>query len=326
MKAILPVAGKGTRLRPLAHTYPKALIPVAGRPMVDWILEPLIAAGLQEAVFIVGWLGDEIERHVRAEYPGLSLRFVPQGETLGLGHAVSLGLDEGEGEVFIVLGDTLFETDVRAIVDAPHSVLGVKEVADPRRFGVAEVQDGRITRLVEKPAEPRSNLALIGLYNIKNGEALRLTLERMMRDDIRTRGEYQITDALQMLIDGGEIFLPWAIDGWFDCGKKETLLDTNRRFLELRDSRREPVRQGDSLLIPPVFVASDARLTRSIVGPNVSVGSGAVIQDAVLSDSLLCDNAVAQGVVLRDAVLGRDSRITQPPRALNLSDHTEVEG
>lgn len=326
MKAILPVAGKGTRLRPLAHTYPKALIPVAGRPMIDWILEPLVAAGLSEAVFVIGWLGEEIERHVRAEYPGLELRFVPQGETLGLGHAIRLGLDEGEGEVFIVLGDTLFETDVRAIVEAPHSVLGVKEVADPRRFGVAEVVDGRIVRLVEKPAEPRSNLALIGLYNIKDGEALRRALDRMLREDIRTRGEFQITDALQMLIDEGEVFLPWPIEGWFDCGKKETLLDTNRRFLELRDGRREPVRAGDSLLIPPVYVAPDARVHRSIVGPNVSVGAGSVIQDAVLSDSLLCEGAVAQGVVLRDAVLGRDSRITQPPRALNLSDHTEVEG
>jgi glucose-1-phosphate thymidylyltransferase len=326
MKAILPVAGKGTRLRPLAHTYPKALIPVAGRPMIDWILEPLIAAGLREAVFIVGWLGEEIERHVRAEYPGIDLRFVPQTEMLGLGHAIRLGLVENEGEVLIVLGDTLFEADVRAILDAPHSVLGVKEVADPRRFGVAETAEGRVVRLVEKPLEPRSNLALIGLYNIKHGEALRLALDRLMRDDIRTRGEFQITDALQLLIDEGEVFLPWPIEGWFDCGKKETLLATNRRYLELRDQRREPVRHGDSLLIPPVYIASDARLTRSVVGPNVSVGAGSVIGDAVLSDSLLCEGAVAQGVVLRDAVLGRDSRITQPPRALNLSDHTEVTG
>ncbi|MDP2360379.1 MAG: sugar phosphate nucleotidyltransferase [bacterium] len=326
MKAILPVAGKGTRLRPLAHTYPKALIPIAGRPMIDWILDPLVRAGLEEAVFIVGWLGAEIEEHVRRQYSGLRLRFVPQGEMLGLGHAIHLGLDEGDGEVFIVLGDTLFEADVAAIRAAPHSVLGVKEVSDPRRFGVAELADGRIVRLVEKPAEPRSNLALIGLYNIKDGDALRRTLSFMIRDGIKTRGEYQITDALQQMIDQGHVFEPWGIEGWFDCGKKETLLATNRHFLDQLDKRREAVRSGDSLLIPPVHLGEGVKLSRSIIGPNVSVGDGASIRDAVIEDSLLCEGVRLEGVVLKDAVLGRDAMVRQPPRALHLSDNTEVDG
>jgi len=326
MKAILPVAGKGTRLRPLAHTYPKALIPIAGQPMINWILDPLVAAGLEEAVFIVGWLGAEIERHVRARYGQLKLRFVPQGEMLGLGHAVYLGLEEGDGDVFIILGDTLFEADVAAIRAAPHSVLGVKEVADPRRFGVAELSQGRIVRLVEKPAEPRSNLALIGLYNIQDGRLLREVLERMIRDDIRTRGEYQITDALQQMIDLGHVFEPWGIDGWYDCGKKETLLETNRHYLQRLDGRREAVRQGDSLIIPPVHLGVDVRLSRAVVGPHVSVGDGCEIRDAVLEDSLLCEGVTLQGVVLREAVLGRDSRVRQPARALHLSDNTEVDG
>jgi glucose-1-phosphate thymidylyltransferase len=326
VKAILPVAGKGTRLRPLAHTYPKALIPIAGRPMIDWILDPLVRAGLEEAVFIVGWLGAEIEEHVRRQYSGLRLRFVPQGEMLGLGHAIHLGLDEGDGEVFIVLGDTLFEADVAAIRAAPHSVLGVKEVSDPRRFGVAELADGRIVRLVEKPAEPRSNLALIGLYNIKDGDALRRTLSFMIRDGIKTRGEYQITDALQQMIDQGHVFEPWGIEGWFDCGKKETLLATNRHFLDQLDKRREAVRSGDSLLIPPVHLGEGVKLSRSIIGPNVSVGDGASIRDAVIEDSLLCEGVRLEGVVLKDAVLGRDAMVRQPPRALHLSDNTEVDG
>jgi glucose-1-phosphate thymidylyltransferase len=326
VKAILPVAGKGTRLRPLAHTYPKALIPIAGQPMINWILDPLVAAGLDEAVFIVGWLGAEIERHVRARYGQLKLRFVPQEEMLGLGHAVFLGLEPGDGDVFIILGDTLFEADVAAIRAAPHSVLGVKEVADPRRFGVAELSQGRIVRLVEKPVEPRSNLALIGLYNIQDARLLREVLERMIRDDIRTRGEYQITDALQQMIEQGHLFEPWGIDGWYDCGKKETLLETNRHYLQRLDARREAVRQGDSLIIPPVHLGQGVRLSRSIVGPHVSVGDGCEIRDAVLEDSLLCEGVHLQGVVLRDAVLGRDSRVRQPARALNLSDNTEVDG
>ncbi|MFA7329668.1 MAG: sugar phosphate nucleotidyltransferase [Candidatus Delongbacteria bacterium] len=326
MKAILPVAGKGTRLRPLAHTYPKALIPIAGRPMINWILDPLVEAGLDEAVFIVGWLGAEIEAHVRQHYHHLNLSFVPQGEMLGLGHAIFLGLQPGDQEVFIILGDTLFEADIAAIRAAPHSVLGVKEVADPRRFGVAELSQGRIVRLVEKPAEPRSNLALIGLYNIKDGGTLHGVLERMIRDDIRTRGEYQITDALQQMIDRGHVFEPWGIEGWYDCGKKDTLLETNRHYLSRLDKRREAVRVGDSLLIPPVHVGEGVRLSRSIVGPNVSVGDGADIRDAVVEDSLLCEGVHLQGVVLKDAVLGRDALVRQPARALHLSDNTEVDG
>ncbi len=326
MKAILPVAGKGTRLRPLAHTYPKALIPIAGRPMIEWIMDPLVEAGLQEAVFIVGWLGAEIEAHVRRRYGQLALRFVPQGEMLGLGHAVSLGLDEGEGEVFIILGDTLFEADVAAIRACPHSVLGVKEVADPRRFGVAELDQGRIVRLVEKPAEPRSNLALIGLYNIKDGEALRLTLKDMIEGDVKTRGEYQITDALQRMIDAGHAFQPWGIDGWYDCGKKETLLETNRHYLGRLDSRREAVRVGDSIVIPPVHLGTGVQLSRSVVGPFVSVGEGATLKDSVVEDSLICEGARLEGVVLREAVLGREALVRQPPRALHVSDNTEVDG
>lgn len=326
MKAILPVAGKGTRLRPLAHTYPKALIPIAGRPMIEWIMDPLVEAGLQEAVFIVGWLGAEIEAHVRHRYGQLALRFVPQGEMLGLGHAVSLGLDEGEGEVFIILGDTLFEADVAAIRACPHSVLGVKEVADPRRFGVAELDQGRIVRLVEKPAEPRSNLALIGLYNIKDGEALRLTLKDMIEGDVKTRGEYQITDALQRMIDAGHAFQPWGIDGWYDCGKKETLLETNRHYLGRLDSRREAVRVGDSIVIPPVHLGTGVQLSRSVVGPFVSVGEGATLKDSVVEDSLICEGARLEGVVLREAVLGREALVRQPPRALHVSDNTEVDG
>jgi glucose-1-phosphate thymidylyltransferase len=326
MKAILPVAGKGTRLRPLAHTYPKALIPIAGRPMIDWIMDPMIEAGLEEAVFIVGWLGAEIEAHVRRSYPDLKLSFVPQGQMLGLGHAISLGLDEKDEDVFIILGDTLFDADVKAIRAAGHSVLGVKEVADPRRFGVAETANGCITKLVEKPAEPKSNLALIGLYNIQEAGQLKATLDRMMRDDIRTRGEYQITDALQMMIDEGVVFEPWAIDGWYDCGKKETLLATNRHYLAQRDTRREAVMVGDSLIIPPVHLGENVRLRRSVVGPFVSVGDGAEITDSVVKDSLFCEASQAGGVVLQEAVLGREARISKPACTLHVSDHTEIAG
>ncbi len=325
MKAIIPIAGKGTRLRPLAYTQPKALIPVAGRPMVDWIMDRLIPAGLEEAVFIVGHLGEQVEDYLRAAYGSLKLRFLEQKVMQGLGQAIHLGLDEGEGEVFIVLGDTLFEADVKAIREHPHSILGVKSVEDPRRFGIAMVQEGAIRRLIEKPAEPESNLALIGLYNIKDGQLLKQTLERMFREDIRSFGEFQITDALQLMIDAGHRFEPWNIEGWFDCGKKETLLSTNRHYLNMRDGRTKPRIHEDSLLIPPVWVGEDVELRRSVIGPHVSLGSGSRVIDSRISDSLLCNRTQVENSVLQEAVLGLEAVWKEQPRVLNLSDHSNVE-
>jgi glucose-1-phosphate thymidylyltransferase len=323
VKAILPVAGKGTRLRPLAHTYPKALIPVAGRPMIDWILDPLEEAGLEEAVFIVGWLGADIESYVRKTRSHLKLKFIQQGEMLGLGHAVLLGLEDCDEEVFIILGDTLFAADIPAICQRPHSVLGVREVADPRRFGVAEVKESRISKLVEKPAEPKSNLALIGLYNVKSERRLKHAIERLIDEDIRTKGEYQITDALQFMIDEGEHFEAWPVDDWFDCGKKDTLLQTNQHFLEQSDSREAPVLMGDSVILPPVFLGENVQVKASVIGPNVSVGAGSKITSSVLSDSLIGEETELEHVNLKQALVGRQALVQKGAQALNLSDQSE---
>jgi glucose-1-phosphate thymidylyltransferase len=326
MKAIIPVAGRGTRLRPLAHTLPKALIPVAGRPMIDWIMDRLIAAGLSEAVFIVGYMGDKIEQYIRKTYPQIISSFVIQEEMLGLGHAVYLGLKEDEKEVFIILGDTLFDADVSAIRNSSSSVLGVKEVADPRRFGVAEINANRITKLVEKPREPKSNLALIGLYNIKEGAVLRAYIEEMMSSGKTSRGEYQITDALQTMIDNGYPFEPCHINGWYDCGKKETLLETNEHYLKENDKRSNPVKIGNSLLIPPVHIGENVYLDASIVGPNVSIDADCKLSKVVISDSLICKKSLIENVVLENSVIGEEAVVQSSIKILNVSDHSELNG
>jgi glucose-1-phosphate thymidylyltransferase len=324
MKVIIPVAGMGTRLRPSTLSQPKVLVPVAGRALIDWILEELVAVGCDEVVFITGWMGAEIRAHVQQHWPDLDSRFVEQEQMLGLGHAVHLGLDDADQGVLIILGDTLFRADLKALMRPEASVLGVRTVEDPRRFGVAELDQGRIVRLVEKPEQPRSNLALVGLYWLRSGAALKQALEQMMAAGRRTRGEFQITDALQALIDGGEPFLPLGIEDWFDCGSRETLLATNRHYLE----RRAPETSAPAgcVIIPPVHLGRGVRLERCVLGPHLSVGDGAQLTGCVLRDSVIGAGARLENLVLQGSIIGAQAVIQRPIETLNLSAHAECAG
>jgi dTDP-glucose pyrophosphorylase len=204
MKAIIPVAGVGSRLRPHTYTLPKVLLNVAGKPIIGHIIDKIIAEGIKEAVVVVGYLGDMIEDYLTRHYD-IHFTFVEQEERLGLGHAIWITRQYvGEDPVLIILGDTIFEVDLSEVLRREHSALGVKAVEDPRRFGVAEVQDGFITQLVEKPEHPRSNLAVVGLYYIKRPALLMECLDRNIQANLRTKGEFQLTDALQAMIERGE--------------------------------------------------------------------------------------------------------------------------
>lgn len=324
MKAVLPVAGVGTRLRPLTVSLPKVLVPVAGRALIDWILLELLAEGLQEAVFIVGYRAELVQEHLERTWPELRCTFVRQEEMLGLGHAVSLGLSEDDEEVFIILGDTLFTADIAGIRARPHNVLGVKTVEDPRRFGVAETRGERITRLVEKPENPTSNLALVGLYNIKQGGVLKESLERMIREGRRTRGEFQITDALQERIEAGDPYDAVEIGDWFDCGKKETLLATNRHFLATRTCPVEAPRLENSLVLPPVSIGPGVVLRDSVVGPDVSLGANCVIENSRIRDSILASGCHVTHTSLEQSVFGEGANSELRPRVLDLGDHSRL--
>ena len=202
MKAIIPVAGAGTKLRPHTYTQPKALIPIAGKTILSFIVDQLEEAGITEFIFIVGYLGEKIHDYVRNSYPHLTTHFVYQNERHGTGHAIKLTQDiVGEDEVIVVLGDTICEYDVKEVVNSPYSMLGVKKVDDPRNFGVAEM-DGSdwVERVVEKPAIPKSNMALVGLYKIKETRQLFDCLGQLFSEDIKTNGDYNLTDALQCMI------------------------------------------------------------------------------------------------------------------------------
>ena len=328
MKIVIPAAGQGVRLRPHTHTLPKVMLPVAGRPIIGHILADVAKLDPKEVRLVVGYRGDTIERYAREAFPDLPIRLVWQKQQLGLGHAVLQALDPGDHDaVLVILGDTVFDVDYEAIVAHAENVLGVRPVPDPERFGIVEL-DGSgkaIAKLVEKPAEPRGNLALVGLYYVHDGETLRRAIEGLVGDDSRTRGEYQLTDALQRMIESGERFIPFEIGGWFDCGKPETLLDTNRALLELR-AASAPVASGDRcVVIPPVHLGAGCTIENAVVGPHVSLADGATIRDAVVRDSILGAGARVEGAVLEGSIVGPGALVRGRARTVNLGENSEVE-
>jgi glucose-1-phosphate thymidylyltransferase len=323
LKAIIPAAGIGTRLRPHTYTLPKALLFVAGKPIISHILDDVIDLGVSSIVLIVGYKGELIEEYVRKEYAHVKVDFVVQEQRRGIGHAVDLTREYADTDepLLIVLGDTIIRTDLRSITECGANALGVKEVEDPRRFGVCELTDGRITRLVEKPQDPPSNLALVGLYYLQDAGELFQALRRVIEGNIMTRGEYQITDALQMMIEKGLPFVPFTIDKWFDCGKPEAMLETNRELLE--DMADTPVVEG-SVIVPPVSISPGAEIVNSIVGPYVSVAEGVVIDHSIIRDSVLSAGSAVRHSLLEGSLIGAHAVVEGGYKRLDVGDSSEV--
>ena len=323
MKAIIPAAGIGTRLRPHTYTLPKALLYVAGKPIISHILDDVVPLAPSSIVLIVGYKGELIEQFIRKNYPSLKVDFVFQEERKGIGHAVDLTrkvADAGE-PLLIVLGDTIIKTDLAKVVAHKTNVLGVKEVEDPRRFGVAETQGGRITRLVEKPAEPASNLALVGLYYLQDGKALFAAVREIIDRNITTNNEYQITDALQLMIGRGAEFAPFVIDEWFDCGKPEAMLETNRKLL--KNAPVTPPIEG-SIIIPPVSISPGAEIVNSIIGPYVSIAERCVIHSSVVRDSVVSEGASVTDALLESSLIGANAVIRGGFKKLDVGDSSEI--
>lgn len=323
MRAIIPVAGVGSRLRPHTFTLPKVLLNVGGKPILGHILDKITGEGIDEATIIVGHLGEMIMEYVRETYPGLRVDYVEQEERLGLGHAIYLTRSSlGKDPVLIILGDTIFDVDLRPVLTGTTTALGVKEVDDPRRFGVAELRGGKVVRLVEKPETPISKLAIVGLYYIRDTPLLIRCLEDLVSRDIRTKGEYQLTDALQLMLDRGEQMTTFPVDGWYDCGKPETLLTTNRALLE-KHSRSRTI-EG-VVMVDPVFVAATAELSRCVVGPYTTVAEHAVVRDAVVRNSIIGEHAQVHRVLLDNSIIGSSAVVKGNYKRFNLGDSSEIE-
>lgn len=329
MQAIIPVAGAGTNLRPHTYTQPKALIPVAGKPILSFILDELIEAGVDEYIFVIGYLGEKIRDYVALKYPQLKVTFVEQETREGTGHAIWLTREavNKNKELIIVLGDSVFDADLKSIFKSDYSLLGVKKVEDPRSFGVAELSDDDfIIRVEEKPQIPKSNLALVGLYKINETKALFDALQYLVDNNIRTRNELQLTDALMRMIDIGILFKPFKLNNWFDCGKKEVLLETNKTLLRkagfatLRNPRFEK-----TVIIDPVFIGEHCKIQNSIIGPNVTVGDNTTIHNSIISESIIGTFTRLESVSLHGSVIGSDALIRGNSQSLNIGDNTEID-
>jgi glucose-1-phosphate thymidylyltransferase len=323
MRAIIPVAGVGSRLRPHTFALPKVLLNVAGKPILGHILDKIVGEGIHEGTIVVGLMGDKITEYVSQAYPGFRADYVEQEERLGLGHAIYLSRRTiGTEPVLIILGDTIFDVDLTPVLKGKTSAIGVKAVDDPRRFGVAETSDGRITRLVEKPEKPATNLAVVGLYFIRHPELLVQCLDELVSKDRRTRGEYQLTDALQLMIEKGEAMVPFMVEGWFDCGNPETLLSTNRALLEKHSTSRAI---PGVVVNEPVYIAPTAVLSNCIVGPHTSVGDGAEISDAVIRNSIISESAKVHGALLENSIVGNGSVLSGSYRRINVGGASEID-
>ncbi len=322
--AVIPVAGVGTRLRPHTHTLPKVLLHVAGKPILAHILDDLPGLGIRRAVLIVGYMGDLVREYVDARYRNLEVTYVEQAEPMGLGHAVSLAAPSAAGgRVLIILGDTIFEVDLRPVLAGGVNSIGVKAVQDPRRFGIVECNPaGRVTRLVEKPEEPTSNLAITGIYYFDRGGPLFDALAELQRLGMRTKGEFQLTDAMQLLVSRGEVITTFPVEGWYDCGKTETLLETNRVLLGKCDGATTI---PGSLVHPPVCIAEDAVVENCIIGPHVSVAAGAQLRHAVVRDSIINENATVEDIMLESSVVGVNAVVRGGYRRVNVGDSSEVD-
>ena len=328
MRAIIPVAGIGSRLKPHTQTQPKSLIPVAGKPILGHIMDNLVDAGIDDFVFIIGYLGDRIEQYLTENYSQVKLTFVIQTVGRGIGHAIWLAREvvNPEEPVFIVLGDTIFEANLKGVMDAGVSSLGVKKVDDPRQFGVAELNgNGQITKLVEKPKIPHSNLALVGLYYIKETALLIECLEYHIQNEIRTNNEYHLTDALQCMLDKGANMQTFSVSTWFDCGKKDVILQTNKNLLKrLENQDFHHLTKLGNIIVPPVHISATAKIENSIIGPDVSIGDGAFISRSIVKNSIIGPNASLQNAIIENSLIGSDASLIGAVHSLNIGDSAEI--
>ena len=330
MKAVIPLAGKGTRLRPHTHLLPKALVRVAGRPVLAWLLDDLVRFGISEMVFIVGHLEEVIRRYVKDAYPNLRVHYVVQEVQDGTAGAVRLAQPFADGELLILFADTLFEADLspaRTLSPDWSAVIWTREVEDYWKYGVvATDQEGAMTRIVEKPKEPISRLANIGLYYIRDYALLFEGIDHVLASAPGPSGEYYLTDAFQYMVDHGARIRTAPVDSWHDCGSPEGLLGTNRHLLEAGRAAVSPTaRLRDCSLAEPVRVEDGVVVEAGVLGPNVTLERGARVVGSRLTDTIVGAGARVEGARLDGSLVGADAVVRGVEGRVNVSDHSVVE-
>lgn len=330
MKLIVPMAGRGTRLRPHTHVTPKPLLPVVGRTMVERIVETFARAigDFEEAVFVLGPdFGDDVRRQLTSicERYGMDASFAVQERAEGTAHAVAQAGDKLEGECVLVFADTLFTMDAAPDLDA-DAVVWVMEVEDPSRFGVVVKDDAdRIARFVEKPDTPISNEAIVGIYYVKEAGRLRAEIEGLMADDVRGKGdEYQLTDALDRMLQDGATFKTARVSEWLDCGTIPAIKSTTEIVLDHDGEARTEGTVENSRIIEPVFIGEGAVVRDSVVGPYAAVHGGATISESAVRHTIVFGDARIEGSALDGSLVGHHADVRGFAGTLNIGDHATV--
>jgi glucose-1-phosphate thymidylyltransferase len=291
-------------------------------------VDQLKDAGVNEFIFIVGYLGEKIQDYVKQNYPDITAHFIYQNDRQGIGHAVRLCSNVVNGEeIVIVLGDTIADFDVRAVINSETSMIGVRKVDDPRSFGVAEINsDSNILHVVEKPQIPKSNMALVGIYKIKESGLLFECLEANIKQGIRTHGEFSITDALDCMIKKGATFKSFKVDSWFDCGKRDSLLESNATLLKKFGTKATLCPDYENtVLIQPVSIGKGCIIKNSIVGPNATIGDNTNIDSSIVKNSIIGSFSNLSDIVLDLSLIGSDTSIRGETRSLNIGDNTDID-
>lgn len=328
MKVVMPVAGKGTRLRPHTLVTPKPLLRVADKPVLAYILDDLVELGVQEGVFITGHLKEKVEAYVREEYPGFKGMYVEQPEQNGTAGAISLAEPWVAEELLIIFVDTLFDADLSIVKDLPEDVAGViwvKEVEDYQRFGVIVTDDdGNMRRIIEKPKEPISKLANIGLYYIRDWKLLFEGIADVMSREVGPGEEYFLTDAFQYMIDHGAKIRTVEVEGWYDAGKPETLLETNAHVLSTSRAKRPEPKNG-VVIHDPVHIADGVELEDSEIGPNVTISAGSAVSGSRLRNTIVGNQTRIERSEVHDSLVGNSVVVKGVRGKVDLGDYSTAD-
>ena len=333
IKVVIPAAGAGKRLFPHTFTKPKPMVYIAGKPIIGHILDRMIDVEPEEIIMVVGYKKEQIISYVDKNYSSIfNIRYVDQEEQLGLGHSIYIARDEiGDSNIMIALGDMIFKAGYSEFYKhyltngECAASIGVREVDDPKKYGIVELEGKYIKRLEEKPAHPRSNLGIAGVYFIKETPVLLSIIEEMINKNTRTRGEYQLTDALQEMVNRGYRLKTFPVSSWYDCGHPESLLETNRVLLDEKEDIDHVHQIKDSVIIQPVAIGDNVTIINSVIGPHASIASDSYIESSIISDSVIGSRSHISKVNLQRSIVGDDASVHGKHNSLNIGDSSSIE-